>query len=211
MKKSSSFWMMLINPFTRIGGWKAFYLGLVVLLLTTVVGYFCRAIPVGLLQVRPMDDISIGTFLICQLSVLLVLILVIYITAIIATKHVRFQDVLGVITLAQAPLLLLLAIAPSMKWLIDSVSDFLKTGDSAFLSHIQSAGTQASMILFATVVVAVLVWYFALLFNGFKTLTDLKRAKCILVFIAVVIISDMLSSLLITLLTKGAISRFILP
>lgn len=208
--KNSLFWPLLVNPFTRIGGWRAFFIGLVIILLTTVVGYLGSTTPIGLLSIRPMDDVSIGTVFMCQLSVLAVLVVVVYITALITTRHVRFQDALGITALAQAPTLLLIAVGPIVKPIADAAVEFVKNGSSDALNQLQHTGSYLFIMVIGLVLAAVLAWYVVVLYNGFKTLTDLKGAKSIIIFIVLIILCDVLSSYLISLLTNGTINRFTL-
>ena len=209
--KASSFFSLLVNPFTRIGGWKAFFIGLVIFLVTAAVGYLGDAVPVGLFSIRPIADVSISTILICQASTLAVLVLIIYLTAFISTRHVRFQDVLGITTLAQAPLLLVVTIVQLLIPIVNSVIGFTKKGDVEVLNQIQSASTYLFVSIVGLVVVAVLIWYVVVLYNGFKTLTDLKGTKGVIAFIGLVIVlGNILSMLLISLLTCGSVKPFVL-
>jgi len=55
--------------------------------------------------------------------------------------------------------------------------------------------------------VAIVIWYICLLYNAFRVLTDLKGGKSVTIFVAVLILSDMLSSVTIYYLSGGAINR----
>jgi len=123
--KNSSFWQLLTNPFTRIAGWKAFLIGIATMLATTVACYFSGACLSGVLHVQLAVNVGIEYILLSQLSVLLVLVVVIYVVAKFATKHVRFQDVLGISTLAQAPILLLVLPMPLIASFLEMVKPAL--------------------------------------------------------------------------------------
>lgn len=206
--KASSFWSLLINPFTRIAGWRAFFIGLIILLATIVVGYWGSTLPVSLLSIRPMHGVELSTVFFCQLSILVTVIVLVYITALIATKHVRFQDVVGIMTLAQAPTLLLIATGPLLMPFTDSVLESIK-GDDTKLNQLQSMGSFLFVTIIGIVLIIILIWYITVLYNGFRTLTDLKGAKAIVAFILVVVVlGNLLSLPLISLLTNGEVDPF---
>lgn len=206
--KSNSFWSLLINPFTRLGGWKAFFIGLAILLITTAVGYFYEVAPIGLLYIGLVEDPQLSTILICQLLVLAVFMAVTYIVALVSTKNVRFQDILGVTTLSQSPILLLVLGTLPIKGIVEAAINFMKDGDSTALNQLQSVGSYVFILCVAIALVAILIWYILILYNGFRTLTDLKGGKSIFIFIVVLILCDVLSSYLICLLTDGTVNRF---
>ena len=189
--KSKEFWSLLINPFNRIGGWKAFLIGFAIILITTAVSYLGGVTPIGLLSVKPMGDIGIFAILTCQLLTLVVFMAVTYITALISTKHVRFQDVLGITTLAQAPVLLLVAIAPLFKDITESVLNAIRNNEPITLDYLHPS-SYVFFFLMAIVAVAIVIWNIAVLYNAFRTLTDLKGTKGAIIFIVIVFLCDLI-------------------
>ena len=95
-----------------------------------------------------------------------------------------------------------------MKGIANAAISFMKDGDPTALNQLQSVGSYVFIICVSIALVAILIWYILILYNGFRTLTDLKAGKGIFIFIIVLILCDVLSSYLVYLLTNGAINRF---
>ena len=205
--KASAFWTLTANPFSRIGGWKAFFIGFAVLLVTIGIGYWGGLAPAGLLYIMTIDNLSISTLLICHFSVLLMLFATMYITALISTRRVRFQDALGITVLAQVPVLLLNALTLLMKPTINQLLSTMRNGGFEATTRMQPLGNNLYMVLMSILLMVTLVWYIILLYNGFKTLTDLKGAKSVVLFAILIVLCDILSSVLISFLTNGGVNR----
>jgi hypothetical protein len=127
-----------------------------------------------------------------------------WITALLSAKHVRFQDILGTVTLSKYPLVLsvVMSLAYS-KWLNELSEKILSAANIQEIIEIFNRLTPLDYTLFlmmTIVSILFLVWTIALLFNAFRVSTNLKGTKCALLFIAIILISEIIIHVAISLI-----------
>lgn len=180
-------WSLLWNPFTRIAGWQALGIGLIVMALTGVIGK-CGALAFdGVLDAHLVSVLSFqNAFLLLAID-WLSLVVVMAITGFVIARDVRFVDIAGTMTLARAPFLLmaLFSLGVSMP-----DASTLKANPAVLLAH-------PTVIIFSVLSIPVLVWFVALMYNGLKVSTGGKGAKLITGFMVGLIIAEILSKTLI--------------
>lgn len=118
---------------------------------------------------------------------LLTVVLVMYVTGLIIAKNFRFVDILGTMTLARAPFLILAIL--SLFTTFPEVEEIMRD-PMIFLDY-------PSTILFMVIAVPVIVWYIALLYNGFKVSTGAKGAKLIIGFVVGILVAEAISKLVL--------------
>src|SRR5659263_219323 len=104
--KNKSLFGLLMNPFTRIAGWQAFGLGLLFILLMGFIGADSGIVFDGVFDMHMFEITVQQSFLYLAIDIIC-LVLVMWITGLIVSKNFRFIDILGTMTLAKAPFLLL--------------------------------------------------------------------------------------------------------
>jgi len=191
-------WKWVYNPFEKIAGWKAFGIGLIFLCATIVTGYFGNTVFYGL-SAKTVPTVTWSMAFLLQALSLSVTVIIMYVTALIFAKHVRFQDILGTVTLAKYPNIVLAIIllafgnniilktgmyADNPENLIKTISEF-------------TALDYTVILIFAVIVLTIIVWHIALLFNAFRVSANLKGVKCTVLFIAAMLLSEILNSILI--------------
>jgi hypothetical protein len=155
---------LLINPFTRIAGWQAFGIGLASIVLMGFIGAYNGVAFDGVLDMHVGGDISIlNSFLYIGID-MVSLIIVMWITGLIVSRNFRFVDILGTITLAKAPFLIL-AIAGYFVISPDT-SEILKNPYIIFKS--------ISLIVLLLLSLPVIIWNIVLIYNAFKISCDVK-------------------------------------
>jgi len=189
----------IYNPFEKIAGWSAFGIGILILGITTALGYFCNTVFFGI-SIKQVHSITLCQAISLQMLGLAVLVAVMYLVALLSAKHVRFQDILGTVTLAKYPLLLTIPIFwisnDKIMEITDNLLSALQTNPYNIMSEV-SASDLVVLTVFAFLSLVVLVWTIALLFNAFKISTNLKGAKCGLLFTAIIIISEIITNVVI--------------
>ena len=198
------------NPFEQIAGWEAFGIGLVILCVTTVTGYFGNTVFYGI-SIKAVPEVTWGSAFALQASGLAVMVVVMWITALLSAKRVRFQDILGTVTLAKYPLLLaalfFLAFRKRLKEITDMfmaalgelASETSRVPAAELLSEL-TPFDYALFIVLTIISILILVWTIALLFNAFKVSTNLKGVKCALLFIAIVLISEIIINVIVSII-----------
>lgn len=185
MKKSSVFeW--LINPFTRIAGFQALGLGLISLLLMGFLASLSGIAFDGVLDVHFIKLSFIQSLEFLAIDVLC-LVVVMWITGLIASKSVRFIDILGTMTLAKAPLVLLafaglLVTSPE-------ASEIIKNPAVIF--------QYTSYFVFLILTIPILIWNITLMFNAFKTSCGLSGTKLTVSFIIALLASELVSKIVL--------------
>lgn len=194
--KSNNWKTLLINPFTRIAGWKAFLLGIVIVCITVVVGRYTNVHFPGALDIKLATGITLKSAFFVQTIGLLSLVLLLYIAALIFAKGTRFQDILGTVTLSRYPLLLI-AIAGAMvsessiSGLIDVLQGKAVFGVSEYLGF----------IVCSLLMIPIVIWQLILMYNAFSVSTGMKGSKCILIYICAILVAEAVSIVSIILLS----------
>lgn len=188
---------LLYNPFEKIAGWKAFAIGFPIILISVFIAYdagslFWRSTNLTFLDGKSLFD----AYLWHGLS-LLTMCVCFYIMGLILAKSIRLQDIVGFVLLARIPYLFMALISylfteEDLMFLLSSLGDMNIESLLPLISRIS---------IMALVSIIVLVWYIALLYNGYRVSTGLKGWKCIWSFIVALVFADILF-LLIAYLIK---------
>jgi len=191
MKKIN--WSFLINPFTKIAGWQAFAIGIVIVAATVLVGYTNNIYFPGLLSVKMPSNITLANAFLFQFIGLASIVILMYLSALIFAKNIRFQDILGTVTLSRAPFLILAALGFIVGEISESsMIDSIKDGTFNLTNHI-------GLFIFGLLCILFCIWVIALLYNAFKVSTGIRNNR-ILIFIAVIILSEILAGVIIYLI-----------
>ena len=189
--KSNSLFGFLINPFTRIAGWQAFGMGLLILLVTGVVGAYSNVAFDGVFDMHLMD-LTLEKSLLIQAISVVSLVLVMWVTAMLVSKTFRFIDILGTMSLARAPFLLL-AFA----------GFFTTTPDmQALMKDPYSIFESVSFIVVMVLSLPVIVWNITLMFNALRVSCDIKGSKLTIAFILALFVAEIISKTAIYFLVK---------
>lgn len=176
------------NPFTRIAGWKAFFIGILIVCATAVVGWQSQTVSYGLEIKATAPTSLVNVFLVTGVG-LLCYVAVFYLLGVIFARGTRFQDILGTVTLARYPYLLASLFGFLIKGDFDSLTmDAIMENPFGVLEMIN----WGSMAVMSLIFMFVSVWAVALLYNGFKVSTDLKGGKCTGLFILGLVLSEVI-------------------
>jgi len=194
-------WKWVYNPFEKIAGWKAFGIGVVILCAATVIGYFSNTVFYGI-SIKTVASVTWGKAFSLQGLGLAITVVVMWITALLSAKRVRFQDILGTVTLAKYPLVLaaimFLTISKRMNEIAEMFPTSLNELTTESIQRIVETVNNLTLsdyvllMVMAIVSIFIFVWTIALLFNAFKVSTNLKGSKCALWFIAAILISEII-------------------
>ena len=187
----------IFNPFTRIAGWKAFAIGLPVILLSAVLGYLSHTHFDGALDAHMSDYGNIYLYFAEGLIDFVCLLIIFYIVGVIISGfHFRFIDLMGTISLSRVPMIFVTISAflfPQQKF-----SDYLNyilmhKGDPVTITAADIAG----FIISVFVIILVIIWTVALYYNAYRICVNKKGAKLIVSFIIALIVSETVSKIMI--------------
>jgi len=185
--KNKEFFKLLINPFTRIAGWQAFGLGLVVLCISGIIGTYGNVIFDGVIDMHFAKGITMPYSFSCMAINTLTLVVVMWITGVIISKSFRFIDILGTMTLSKAPFLLL-AIA----------GFFTKAPDmNEIMKNPMAILSSTSFLVLTLMTIPILIWSITLMYNALKISCGVKGNKLTVAFIIAILISEAISKILI--------------
>jgi len=185
--KKNNYWELLLNPFTRIAGLQAFGLGLVFVILMGIIGTYSHVGFDGVIDMHLVNQMTfVHSFSLLAIDIISIVI-VMWITGVIISGKIRFIDILGTLTLAKAPFIIL-AIA----------GYFSKSPDSAEI--LRNPGiilNSVSFIFLLILTLPVMIWSIILMINALKVSCNIKGSKLTAAFIIALLISEIISKVLI--------------
>ncbi len=188
--KRNDFIGLLLNPFSRIAGWPALLVGLCVMVLTAVIGYYAGALSDGVIDVHFVDDQANLTWRKAMLFPLVsqaCLVFVCALLSLIFTRNFRLLDLAGTLTFARVPFLLsmLAGLAVSLPSMADIAADpFVLFRNFGF-------------VLFLIVNVIVVIWVVVWMVYAVRVSCDLKSGKLAMVLILSIVVGEVLAKYLL--------------
>lgn len=173
---------LLFNPFTRLAGGKALAIGLIIMAIVAVIGAYSQVYFDGALDIhaKPLSDLPAA--LIFMATGYVALVVVFYIMGLIFSKKVRFIDIAGTVALSRFPYLL----AALAGFLINDTMRAVEQG----LIPANSISKSVSFPFLTVIVLVVIIWHIALLYNAYRESTGLKNTKGTITFIAGVLLAE---------------------
>lgn len=180
-------WKLFYNPFTRIAGWQALGTGLVVVVLSGIIGTLGNLLFDGVLDAHLAEKADYRTsFILLAINVVSATVAM-YAAAAVIAKQTRFIDIFGTMTFARSPYLLAALLALSVTPI---PSEKIMENPLIILSH-------PAYLLFSLIAMPLMIWFIALMFNAFKVSTGAKGAKLVVAFIIGIIAAEIISKILI--------------
>ena len=180
-------WNLLYNPFTKIAGWQAFAVGILIVLLSGLIGSYAGIAFDGAIDTHITENLTIKeSFLLLGIDIVSVVV-ILFIAGLIISKRLRFVDILGTMTLARAPLIFL------------AILGLIVTPVSAeeIMSNPMAILHNPGLVIFSVISIPIVIWFIALMYNGFRVSTGAKGAKMIVGFIVGLIAAEIVSKILI--------------
>ena len=173
----------LINPFERVAGWQALFIGLTAMALTAIFGKINLITFDGVLDVKfAVVTFSLSTSFIIQSIIFLILFLIIWLAGICFSKSKpRAIDIAGTMALARIPMLLFVIVC-FLPIVPDSLVDFPR------------------MIVFSIIGILFLIWMVALMYNAYAVSCHLKGQRAVISFIGAVIVVELISKFIFIVL-----------
>jgi hypothetical protein len=180
--KASNLFRLLYNPFTRIAGWQAFGLGLVLVVLMGFLGAASGVAFDGVFDMHLFENSVLQAFTFLGID-LVSIVLVMWIAGLVVSRNFRFIDLLGTLTLAKAPFLLMAVFgfwvtAPNLYQIMENPYSILQNIPLLFLMALSFP---------------VMVWSIALMFNAFKVSCGIKGSKLTVSFILSLIVAEIIA------------------
>ncbi len=189
MKKNNN-WSLLWNPFTRVAGWQAFGIGIIIVLISALLASYGNLAFDGAIDAHFGETVTVTQSLKFTAIALFSLVLSMYVFGLLISKNFRFVDILGTMTLARAPYLILAVLSPLATF--PSTEQMLKN-PMIILNY-------PSVLVIGLIAVPIVIWSITLMYNGLRVSTGAKGSKLTLGFIGGIIVAEIISKLFIYLI-----------
>lgn len=178
----------LFNPFIYVAGGKALIIGLVVMAATAIFGYFSNTHFDGVLDAHTGAITPIGYYFAEQLINWLCMVLVIFAAGrIFSRSAIRLIDVAGTLALARWP-----------AYVVALAGFGIQLPETRIPEKLLESLT-APMILCMMVSMVFMIWMVALYYNAYRTSCNMKDGKSVGIFIATLLIAEILSKIIYSL------------
>ena len=198
MKTKGSIWSYLFSPFRYIAGKESLFVGIGVLAILFVLGYWSKTYYDGVLDIHYAcltQESQISVHILYQLISWVSLIVVFYAVAwIFSSSSVRLIDIAGTMAMARFPLIFagLWGLNPNVHICLEGVN----LADSEAVMAV--LGDKIPVLLWSLfIIVPILIWYVKVLHNAYSVSSNLKGPKGGWLFAIGLILSEILSRTLI--------------
>ncbi len=204
--KSISIKEWLFNPFEYIAGMKALLIGLIVILLTSLIGSFSNAHFDGVLDLHIGASVDIWVYLaeglINWISAVVILLII---GKIFSKTKFRLIDFAGTQAMARIPMLI-----SSLVVLIKPFQNYTRYIMNKLLQQFNTVavGTYDIFIFYFVLIIMIsaVIWMCFLMYRSYSLCCNLKGSKAVISFIAGIIIAEIVSKILIKKITLILIS-----
>ncbi len=185
----------LFNPFEKYSEKKLILLGIAFTLIGATLSYYFKARYDGILDLHFVPNISIQETIVDSLVNIISLVSFLFLFGKIINKKTRFIDILTTSMIARFPMYLL-SIFNSNELMNKALNEIIQLISKQAIDQISSS-TWTISIIFGLCLLPTMIWYIALLFNGFKVASNAKGKQSIILFILGVLFAEIVSKLLI--------------
>lgn len=184
---------IIYNPFEKIPEIKVLVLGVALTIGGSLLGYLFDMRFDGVINVHAFTDIPLSKPFIDNVINIAALCVTLYTLGRVVNNKTRFVDILNTALICRSPFYLLA--------LGNANHFFTNLEAKTYTANPLSAGFTWLDILilsvFSIFTIAFLIWFAALVYNGFKTATNLKRTGHKIAFVFAVIVAEAIASTLI--------------
>jgi hypothetical protein len=174
-------WQTLFNPFSKFSEKQLFLIGFLFFIANSLVCFYTATKMDSIFHFSPQTNLTLSNaFIFVSISTISA-ILFLYLLALLINKKTRFIDIVNTILLSQAPnFLVLLSIKYSG---LETLANSLQTTDGSPPSLDLNSIAIIPFVLGICLMLALIVYGFVLIYNGFKTATNLKKGTHIALFV----------------------------
>lgn len=183
---------LLFNPFEKYDGRALLAIGLVATLIGSMLGYSFNARFDGVIDMHFTYSVPFAQPFTDNVFNIAILFFTLHLYGFIINNKTRPADVLGTVMLARLPFYL---------GTFFNLNNYMARSTEMFLgmnmNNIQINTSDIILIVVAGLVsIVLLVWYITLLYNGFKTATNLKTTNQKVLFAVTLLVAEILSKIL---------------
>ena len=186
---------LLFNPFEKYSEKTLIIFGLIFSALGCLLAFCFNARFDGAIDMHFVETVSLYEIVTDQIINIFCLSLLLFITARYINRKARLIDILCTVTIARIPFYLLT---------FSNINNYFYKISMRMVENVQSASMRdpdildlSIILVFGMFTILFLVWFFVLLWNGFKVSCNAKGTKHALLFTADIILAEVLSKTII--------------
>jgi len=188
--------MLLVNPFTRLSGWPALGVGLIIVLATAAVAVFGRVHYDGIMDVHVGRIVPAGIFAAeAFLDWLVVAVLFWIAGAAFGAGARRVVDYFAMSAIGRLPFVLV-----GLCWMDSALGRFLKSLENIqatqILSYLQQTGALPWVIGGGLLTMLIMLWGLFLNFFALREASGMKTGKAVGVYAGVIVAGEVISKLI---------------
>ena len=151
----------------------------------------------GAIDAHVGNDISIVTALKDLVIAIATMVLFLFIAAKIVNSKTRFIDILNTVLVARITILFL-AMISALPYLKNIGAKILAAQGNSI--EVTKIALNPIFLFLSLLLVVLLVWYIALLWNGFKISSNAKGGKSVVLFIIAIVSAEVTSKIILSIL-----------
>ncbi|MCB0738585.1 MAG: hypothetical protein KDC92_13800 [Bacteroidetes bacterium] len=191
----------LFKPFEYIAGTRALLIGLAIAALSAIIGHLTNIRFDGVLDLHFGNPKPISVHLLDQVLVLGLLTGAFVLAKVILKSNARLLDIVGTISMARLPMLaagvvMLLLPNEELRALMDKDQFDLQSNMAFIEEHL------AVFIIVGLALLLLMVYYFQLLWQAYKTCLNRTDGKAVALFIGLLLAAEILSKIILMLLAS---------
>jgi len=173
----------IFNPFTKIAGGRALWIGALIAILTLIISYFSHSAFDGVIDFHVAPFTSIWPYVSFYIISWLCLVLFLGLAGLVFTKtRFRWIDILGTTLLSRAPLLLIAVAAFAIPYI-----------DNEQLRDITQIPFTAGFFIASIFSLLCIIWTVSLYYNSYRVCLNIKGAKAVWTFILALVLAEITS------------------
>jgi len=187
--------LILLKPFEKYSERKLLIVGGISIILGALLTSTLNCKFIGVLKMTFIDDSSIGQSILDNIIILSCLSLFLFLAAKYIYKNTRLIDIIVTALVGFIPLytLPIFNINDTIKIATENILKYA----SPELANQLPLENLIPIVLFGLFTILIIIWFIALSYNGFKTASNAKGTKAMVVFGIALILADTVSRVLI--------------
>jgi len=184
-----------INPFHYIAGSKSLVIGVIIIILTSVIGYFSNIHFPDTISVKTSFEMPLMYYVFQNLANWLVFSIIIYLLSLTSSSSVRIVDIFGTQALARAPYLLaaIIGFSGSMeKFGKYMLHIYLDQGEPIHMT----TGEMGLAIMLIILTLITTIWLVTWMYNAFRVSANIKPPRSGILFFVAIVISMVINQLI---------------
>ncbi len=187
---------LLFNPFEKYDGRPLLTFGLLATIIGSFLGYVFKSRYDGAFHISPVQRVEMMEPLTDNIFNIACLFFALYLFGYIINKKTRPIDILSTVMIARLPFYITT---------LSNINGFIYLQTQAYITEGPQAlmENQSDLLIMTGIgflILPFLVWYIALLYNGFKTAVNIKTVTHKLLFAVALIVAHILSGILFYIL-----------